>query len=45
MKMTKLNIISRNSENTLVAEFVPDQKRERDDAGIFASLAVAISRF
>ena len=27
--MTKLNIISQNPESTLVAEFVPDQKRER----------------
>lgn len=28
--MTKLNIISQNPESTLVAEFVPDQKRERN---------------
>ena len=28
--MTKLNIISRNPESTLVAEFIPDQKRERN---------------
>ena len=28
--MTKLNIISQNPESTLVAEFIPDQKRERN---------------
>ena len=28
--MTKLNIISQNPESTLVAEFVPDQKKERN---------------
>lgn len=28
--MTKLNIISQNPESTLVAEFVPDRKRERN---------------
>ena len=28
--MTNLNIISQNPESTLVAEFVPDQKRERN---------------
>ena len=28
--MTKLNIISQNPESTLVAEFVPDQRRERN---------------
>lgn len=28
--MTKLNIISQNPESTLVADFVPDQKRERN---------------
>lgn len=27
--MTKLNIISQNSESTLVSEFVPDERRER----------------